>query len=103
MFVRLLKKHFCKSKMDNCGPNLNTINGFSLKIKHNYLFHLHNFFFSLRLVTLFQVIKELDDNIAKFNKNYMLLNDYLEDAGERLHHISSSATEVRVTSALTFI
>ena len=44
----------------------------------------------------FQALKELDDNIVKFNKNYMLLNDYLEDASERLHQISSSTIEVHV-------
>ena len=46
-------------------------------------------------VGFFQALKELDENIAKFNKNYMLLNDYLEDAGDRLNHISTSATEVK--------
>ena len=49
----------------------------------------------VKLADFFQALKELDENIAKFNKNYMLLNDYLEDAGDRLNHISTSATEVK--------
>ena len=42
-------------------------------------------------------MKELDENIEKFNRNYMILNDYLEDAADRLHQISSAATEVSLT------
>ncbi|KAL4223066.1 hypothetical protein ACF0H5_016542 [Mactra antiquata] len=48
-----------------------------------------------------KAIQELDEQINKFIKNYILLKDYLDDAAQRLCEISTSVTEKSIRSMKT--
>ena len=43
-----------------------------------------------------QVIQQLNENLRQFNTNYMVLQDYLDDALEKLKSISTTAIEVNI-------